>query len=565
MKNLLPFLILLFSMHCATAQVVDIALQNQFFSLADDVTQANDGNWIVGGMQGYYPGWPQLRPVVYKLDNEGNIIWEHSFSYEDGAINAVNSLPDGGYIVSGFESGCDYGVASFVARLNEDGALVWREDGVSYHTYLSRIFCEHIVVGEYGAIKIYSFDGNEVAEFNEGYGGLDDIEISNDGESAYIVTSDSLIHVACQDLGTTAATLNEGGIKMLAALPEETGHHLAGISEDVLLLLNESLAIENTLEFSSGRIPEDIIFCDNKYVVLTRAEAPYGYYLEFYDLNLNPVGAWEVGDKYREILGIKCMEEKIGIWGRDLARKGQAIQNYNAFFQVLETEPQSGIDIALEAVTAEFATLDVVLDPQYCWPGPAATIDFEGLTASITNEGSTTVNSCKVNFMLNRCSFICSSIAHYEQTLEGLNLNPGASINVSLPDFSIDGMISSGEVDNYEACFWVSVPNNRVDTDHNNDSSCMTISTSTEEPEVATAIQLVPNPVKDMIQLRMTESIKTYQLQIYNQTGQLVFQQAGEAIGNALAIDFSPYPAGLYYYLLQNDNNSFTKSFVKVD
>jgi len=85
------------------------------------IMQANDGNYVVGG------DWGQNFWLM-KLSQEGSLLWNHTYSYDDfahvsaPAIVSIIQAHDGSYVFSGFDGG--YG---WLVKTDPEGKELWHQ------------------------------------------------------------------------------------------------------------------------------------------------------------------------------------------------------------------------------------------------------------------------------------------------------------------------------------------------------------------------------------------------------------------------------------------------------
>ncbi len=74
-------------------------------------------------------------------------------------------------------------------------------------------------------------------------------------------------------------------------------------------------------------------------------------------------------------------------------------------------------------------------------------------------------------------------------------------------------------------------------------------------------IKLYPNPNKGIFNISLDHKNETYQLEIYNSLGELVYQSM--VINELLEINLEASPIGLYYVKLKGKEGNKTFKFIK--
>lgn len=105
---------------------------NQFYDdgfdeLAFDVTQLNDGNFVIAG---YIRGIQGATTDMYllKINPFGKKLWHRVLGGEfNDQAKGIVSLPDGGFAITGFTSTDGIQSEVFVGRFTADGDLIWQQ------------------------------------------------------------------------------------------------------------------------------------------------------------------------------------------------------------------------------------------------------------------------------------------------------------------------------------------------------------------------------------------------------------------------------------------------------
>lgn len=102
---------------------------------AEAILSATDGGWLVAGWTESF-GKGDRDIWLFKLDQAGNLIWQKTYGGSDfDSLSAIQSLPQGGYIITGETRSSSSGTSDFlVLKLNSSGEIVWQ---IAYNTLYS--------------------------------------------------------------------------------------------------------------------------------------------------------------------------------------------------------------------------------------------------------------------------------------------------------------------------------------------------------------------------------------------------------------------------------------------
>ena len=109
----------------------------------------------------------------------------------------------------------------------------------------------------------------------------------------------------------------------------------------------------------------------------------------------------------------------------------------------------------------------------------------------------------------------------------------------------------NGEI--YDQCFWVSLPNNRIDDDPTNDSHCFEMAVSTDEELLNNpTISIFPNPSNGIFKLSVNEiKSKNAEWILYDQYGRQQFLMPLNNWQNEYDILLPHLPTGIYFWKIQ--------------
>jgi len=88
---------------------------------AKSIQQTTDGGYVVAGWTKSFGSAWWKDVYILKLNSKGEVEWQKTFGGEyDDLANSIQQTTDGGYIVSGYNSGNVY-----ILKLNAKGDLEW--------------------------------------------------------------------------------------------------------------------------------------------------------------------------------------------------------------------------------------------------------------------------------------------------------------------------------------------------------------------------------------------------------------------------------------------------------
>lgn len=86
---------------------------------------------------------------------------------------------------------------------------------------------------------------------------------------------------------------------------------------------------------------------------------------------------------------------------------------------------------------------------------------------------------------------------------------------------------------------------------------------SVEDMNLESAISVYPNPVIDNLNIKTDENLKNTKLTVFNQLGQIVYQNDYKTFKNKESINLSSLPAGAYILYLKSDEGVISKKIIK--
>ncbi len=86
---------------------------------------------------------------------------------------------------------------------------------------------------------------------------------------------------------------------------------------------------------------------------------------------------------------------------------------------------------------------------------------------------------------------------------------------------------------------------------------------STQEMNLENAISLYPNPVSDKLNFQLNKNLNNPEVKIFNQAGQIVYQNQFKSLSETKSIDMSSLPSGIYMVYIKSDEGVITKKIIK--
>lgn len=98
------------------------------FDFVSGIKQTADGGYIVGGYSESF-GANGYNIFIFKLDSNGNIIWQKLYVGSSGDyVKSIQQTADGGYVVAGYTFSFSPGVSKiFVIKLDSNGNTSWQK------------------------------------------------------------------------------------------------------------------------------------------------------------------------------------------------------------------------------------------------------------------------------------------------------------------------------------------------------------------------------------------------------------------------------------------------------
>ena len=176
---------------------------------------------------------------------------------------------------------------------------------------------------------------------------------------------------------------------------------------------------------------------------------------------------------------------------------------------------------------------------------------YDDLKITVHNFGDSPIDNVKLNARFEEIWIGPSCKWFYQQyhkKFTGLSLMPGESIDLYWDNFNI--LFYGKPTEPFDICIWTSLPDQRLDSDHDNDRFCSSFLVNDQEPAVKFGFSIYPNPSSygSSISYDLPTGSNGH-IRVFNNMGILMeSRQIGSSDGT---LALGRYPAGLYYVALE--------------
>lgn len=556
------------------AQSFEHCWQEFFISIATDVAYSEyDDTWVVGGQEGNFSenNWPSFDAYLAKFDMEGNLLWQvnNLTGQEIGNINEVLPLPNGDILVGGEIGACDLGGSRHLFKLNSEGETIWKENEDWGHGNVSELLLlpnNQVIVLEYEQISLMDLDGNFIWSFP-----LEDINYSLAilNENQFLIGGRNSLRIYESGSGNLLQEriLQEGvpiwqADIVLNIIPiEAEDEYLVLLNNNTLLRIDENLTTLESFDLSSYfETSHHLTGLPNQRLGILGKHQEQSKVM-ILDKSLNKVNDFYFGNNNVFPTSIASSDQYIAVSGQNPSH-----QNWNGnsssfiqVFSILEEVSRSETDAGIEAFSFSSAEL---LEVGFCWGEESLVnqITLKDVELEIKNFGENPINDIQVNFRSdNSCFSICSSAFTIMENFENLAIESNTSHLFNLGDITIPGKSTQSS---YELCFWISIPNEKIDINSKNNIFCETVFfTDIEDKNPLSSFNLYPNPSQDKFTIEVPSiQNKELQLQVLDMQGKLLYQTS---FPQKLDLDLSSYPIGVYLLKVSDGFNSHTEKLFR--
>lgn len=183
---------------------------------------------------------------------------------------------------------------------------------------------------------------------------------------------------------------------------------------------------------------------------------------------------------------------------------------------------------------------------------------------TLKNHGDDTIHQFNVNY---QDTWLGTGQRHIYYpnpfTSETLTLPPNETLKIGI----VNGLTIYGSFgQEKEICLWVTGPNDRIDRDHSNNSSCETVVLSDIASPIADSndISIFPNPFRQKLEIHtQNQFLDDAQVTIFNTLGQVVYRS--ELKSKQTVLELKELQSGVYIVEVKNRNSGerWTERVVK--
>ncbi|MBI2271235.1 MAG: T9SS type A sorting domain-containing protein [Bacteroidetes bacterium] len=532
------------------------AIQAAYRCQINRIAYQSDGGYITAGytINDEYSGNTSLS----RYDSVGNSKWVLNTivpSMDIGPLSDMINSGDSNIVLTSYVTPCDIGTpAGFVTKCTRSGKLIWKlkfkGDLISAPrpNHIKELRSGKLIVSSDSSIYCISEIGDSLWSVKYNHGIIYSTE-ENLSKELIIGTSKGVIRA-----DSNGVLLNfysfQSPVKNIISANDSTYFITTGTS---ILKLNTVFVPMKTLDLSTKYAQLNLLRKSNYGLWIAGirksdsapliAKVDSSTLLYLYDFSF-------VGD-FLQVYDMNIDGKKIVVAGIVAGFKNN--HQFIKSFDYLGNCTKQNTDIGIT---------DMKLDTAYLyripsWPTGYHFINFKPLL-TLKNFGSTTISSFAINTSFYLATPICgtSTYTHKFDTI----ILPGDSIMFHMPLLS-DGFIYStgGNVNYSNLCLWTSVPNNKIDIDHSNDSYCTSFSVPVSINEIFPLdeyIKVFPNPTYSNIQLSTDPQFlnRNLSFQLFDIAGQVV--ETGPIIKNLMEITL---PEDKVMYLLKITDKNHTR------
>jgi hypothetical protein len=572
----------LFLCPALNAQSLHHSYHHSAIDIADCIAPIPDGGYLIGGSIGQFQGWPVFRPYLMAIDQQGDVLWEHTFSdieYTELGIIEDIVFDEGqgmAYLIA-YTSGCDYGLPHALYQVSPEGDISLLAEleyevknidfipnlGPIIQYYYYNIFhyydIEHATLQEIDVLDEYSFFTQSI--------------VTADSTRLAAVDSDQAFLIRLS--ATSPSIEGEANIasgKDISYLPSDDAFVVLG-AETLYKLNGSSLETENVVSVNDWGAPIRVKCANHQVYVLFYKNEMYNIIV--FDHLLNFVEEVNLSPAYNHATDFEVQGNRIVVTG--YANSSLSDHPYSLFYDNLGSDifvrsynpgqsNPSGIDIGLSEVRCSDTTI-TILDEAYCNGSiQAMSLYFSNIQLEVTNQSEAILNDMVLNVGNNICSFICPSASVLSQPYSNLNLPPGQSSTLTLGNFST---LYVPYQDNYELCIWASSPNGYLDDNFTDNISCMPVDITTivsaDTPgPLATSLKVYPNPATDVLYIDTGETLAPgSSILIKDVLGASLQQMQAGHNQQVHELNVAHLPAGTYFVSVETHQNINTQKWVK--
>ncbi len=508
MKNLFsPFLFLLVS-NFAFGQIEWVG-NHSFSETASDLVRTSQDQYILVHSNG---------SGLTVFDKDGAIVFEkllNPFKNDNfEQISDIVELSDSSIVFTSRALDCDVLISNYY-KFDKS----WNEKARFYlydaNGPAAKFSDDAVVFSDKGASHLVKLDGtNSIKwETNLIWNSITDLVVTAQ-DTLLVATEQGLVKLT--EAGNTIETFPTLIFDRLEIL---TNGNLIGQKNDVLYLYSPGLNLLSSYQ-QQGDAIVDLAIGQHEIAVLASSNKVIRL-----NLGLNQISTTVLTGHNQNFTSVTFANngfmlgggEQYGIDGH---------QNQSSFIKQVALDgstANTAQDAALTSVHLVIGQPTEIIN----WWGNYYELVVHDVQVTVENTGTTTINRLNVNFLHLTPNFLwdCAEMQTSSNSFENLNLQPGATKVLDWGDqFMVFSENPSGQ--QLELCFWTSLPNQNLETNHDNDVSCTEILVAAHEPSPI-AFSHAFNPVADVLYLEMRTDVNSSvaKANIFNMAGQLVHSE----------------------------------------
>lgn len=550
MKRLLTTVILTTISIFAFGQFIEWSDNAKFADRADQVHINSRGEIIVAGYSNFDEEAP---PSLFILDDSGNLIVKEYFdnySFEVGSINDMLELDNGEFLILGTGGLCDVCCWSTIQRYSEGWApyFDWN-DNIQLSSTAIKMAYDHTkllyILNKDNSMDVFDLETLEVVlslnfgdkEFN------DVIALSSD---EIIVAGQGVSYVQT----VNEVTLPDYNFFQIEQLSDTS---IIVASEKDIFILDDTFGIQHSFNLTNTTETIKQIAVSNTHIgiLINTGTADKGVVFD-HNLTLQQSFALDSVGVRNEAIAIQ--NNKLVIAGTELSKNRSMFgKQYSLSGQSTDYETDIGI------INMEMGTPPFVKDTP---PWGGTILRMEDIDFTIQNFGNTAVQDFRINARFEDIQFICYLPQTFRQNFFGLQLNPGESITVNIPELEI---LTYDLEPSFNFCFWTSIPNHKIDRNHTNDNYCKNIIiNSTDEISPTSALSVSPNPANNELRIDIPEGVIPESIQIFDLYGKLVLEEKRNYFGESIDLNIKELSSGAYFVQVQSGAQKYLSKFIKM-
>lgn len=486
-----------------------------------------------------------FKPVImHRIDTAGNAV---SFvMLEIGEALDYDWIPVAdGFISTGHFFECDIFIARRFFRHDLSGALLWeKEEYIDVPTFPTPEATK-LLPGQNGTFwvckgdkpRLYSGDGDSIGigplavPLFRGYIRLPDGDLVTYGTEG----------LARYSPGLNGVQLGLLGYDILKATRMDDGRYVV-MTQDRLLLIDEEFTIEKEIMHGQS-LPKDMSAGKGR-IVMLNAVIPKEWLV--FDTTLTMVNKKIIpADAVFQPSLCAIDGQRLIVAGEEYGLAPAQVAGVRASPLDTTFSLEGTCDAALTGI--QVPKLPIGKD----YPGYYL-IFFDSVSVTLKNEGVDTLHNVTINTTLGYDNFICQVTYAYYQTFYDLNLPPGASMPIYIGELTRFGYFSLPA--QTQLCFWTTLPNDSLDLDWTNNSTCQSfnIIVDAPEPPPMVSLQISPNPASDAFTLNWSSDVNARALaRLFDAAGRQVIET--QVSSGQWVFQRGQLPAGLYNLLLTDD------------